>query len=181
MSNKSARQVADGFHLLQNLWHTMETELSRADRSTGSALLPNADSEDKIGSTTPRAQRQLARQTHHHSRKMIFDTICALRGKGMSIDNIARQTGFGRRSIAKWLKFDAPLDRRPAAVRPSSPLYFQEYLLGRWSAGVVRGRDLFDEIKRRGYTGSFSRSGFWPGGDTPTIREETLRPRRPRL
>lgn len=87
---------------------------------------------------------------------MIFDTICTLRGEGMSIDNIARQTGFSRRSITKWLKFDAPPDRRPAALRPSSPRYFQEYLSQRWSADVVRGRDLYDAIKRRGYTGSFS-------------------------
>lgn len=82
--------------------------------------------------------------------------IRTLRDTGMSIDNIARQTGFGRRSITKWLKFDAPPERRPAALRPSSPRYFQEYLLRRWTAGVVRGRDLFDEIKRRGYIGRFS-------------------------
>ena len=30
-----ARQVADRFHLLQNLRETIETQLSRADRSTG--------------------------------------------------------------------------------------------------------------------------------------------------
>ena len=36
-----ARQVADRFHLLQNLRETIETQLSRADRSTGRALLPN--------------------------------------------------------------------------------------------------------------------------------------------
>ena len=157
-----ARQVADRFHLLQNLRLTIETELSRADRSTGRALLPNAESDNEIGATisstqrTAAAQRQIARQTHRHSRQAVFDTIRTLRDTGMSIDNIARQTGFGRRSIAKWLKFDAPPDRRPAALRPSSPRYFQEYLLPRWSAGVVRGRDLFDEIKRRGSTGSFS-------------------------
>lgn len=65
-----ARQIADRFHLLQNLRLTIETELSRADRSTGRALLPNADSEDEIGAIissaqrTVAAQRQLARQTH---------------------------------------------------------------------------------------------------------------------
>jgi transposase len=36
-----ARQVADRFHLLQNLRETIETQLSRADRSTGRALCPN--------------------------------------------------------------------------------------------------------------------------------------------
>ncbi len=108
-------------------------------------------------------RRQLARQTHRHSRQAVFDsrqavfdTMRTLRDTGMSIDNIARQTGFGRRTIAKWLKFDAPPDRRPAAPRPSTPRYFHEYLSQRRNDGGVRGRDLFDEIKRRGYTCSFS-------------------------
>ncbi|HML15528.1 MAG TPA: transposase, partial [Bryobacteraceae bacterium] len=34
--------------------------------------------------------------------------------------------------------------------------YFEEYLSRRWSEGCVRGRRLFQEIKARGYTGSFS-------------------------
>jgi len=126
-----ARQVADRFHLLQNLRLTIETELSRADRSTGRALLPNADSDDEIGATissaqcTVAAQRQIARQTHRRSRQAVFDTIRTLRDRGMSIDNIARQTGFGRRSITNGsssmhLRTDAqPLcDRvRPAISR----------------------------------------------------------------
>jgi transposase len=41
-----ARQVADRFHLLQNLRETIETQLSRADRSTGRALLPESNDED---------------------------------------------------------------------------------------------------------------------------------------
>jgi hypothetical protein len=42
-----ARQVADRFRLLQNLRETIETQLSRANRSTGRALLPSSDGEDE--------------------------------------------------------------------------------------------------------------------------------------
>jgi len=42
------------------------------------------------------------------------------------------------------------------APKPSSPAYYQDYLARRWAEGCVRGRDLFEEIRRRGYTGSFS-------------------------
>src|SRR5215470_15718361 len=38
----------------------------------------------------------------------------------------------------------------------SSPRYFEEYLSRRWAEGCVRGRQLFREVKARGYTGSFS-------------------------
>jgi transposase len=38
----------------------------------------------------------------------------------------------------------------------TSPRYFEDYLSHRWSEGCARGRRLFQEIKARGYTGSFS-------------------------
>ena len=41
-----ARQVADRFHLLQNLREAIETQLSRADRPTGRALLPETKDEE---------------------------------------------------------------------------------------------------------------------------------------
>ena len=60
------------------------------------------------------------------------------------------------RSVRKWLKFSAPPERRAAEPTPCSPNYFLTYLSGRWAEGCVRGRQLFQEIKLRGYTGSFS-------------------------
>ncbi len=60
------------------------------------------------------------------------------------------------RSVRKWLKFSAPSERRAAEPTPCSPNYFLTYLSGRWAEGCVRGRQLFQEIKLRGYTGSFS-------------------------
>jgi transposase len=38
----------------------------------------------------------------------------------------------------------------------TSPRYFEEYLSRRWTEGCVRGQRLFQEIKARGYTSSFS-------------------------
>ena len=75
---------------------------------------------------------------------------------GTSIGDIARQTGFGPRSIRKWLKFSTPPERRATAPKPCSPNYFLDYLSRRWAEGCVRGRELLYEIKVRGYTGSFS-------------------------
>jgi transposase len=158
-----ARQVADRFHLLQNLRETIETQLSRADRSTGRALLPESNDEDPAtiacgsgGRRDAAAHRHLTRQAHRRSRQAIFDQIHILREAGTSIGDIARQTGFGPRSIRKWLKFTAPPERRAPAPKPCSPKYFLDYLSRRWAEGCVRGRELLYEIKLRGYTGSFS-------------------------
>jgi hypothetical protein len=161
-----ARQVADRFHLLQNLRETIETQLSRADRSTGRALLPESNDEDATtiacgpgGRRDAAAHRHLTRQAHRRSRQAIFDQIHILREAGTSIGDIARQTGFGPRSIRKWLKFTAPPERRATAPKPCSPNYFIDYLSHRWAEGCVRGRELLHEIKLRGYTGSFSHLG----------------------
>lgn len=149
-----ARQVADRFHLLQNLRETIETQLSRADRSTGRALLPESNDEDPAttacgsgGRRAAAAHRHLTRQAHRRSRQAIFDQIHILREAGTSIRDIARQTGFGPRSIRKWLKFTAPPERRATAPKPCSPNYFLDYLSRRWAEGCVRGRELLNEIK----------------------------------
>src|SRR5512136_3029463 len=70
--------------------------------------------------------------------------------------DIARQTGFDRRTVAKWIRAEAPPERSAAAPKTTSPWHFEDYLSRRWSEGCVRGRRLFQEIEARGYTGSFS-------------------------
>lgn len=160
-----ARQVADRFHLLQNFRQTIEAQLSRADRSGGRPLLPSSHGDGGrspavVGS--PRGQpavadhRQLVRKAHLRSRQAIFDHMRMLRDAGTSISDIAKRTGFDRRSIKKWLQQTAPAERRARMPKPCSPLYFRDYLSRRWAEGCVRGRDLFHEIKPRGYSGSFS-------------------------
>src|SRR5208282_5861221 len=89
----------------------------------------------------------------------IFNQIRTLRDAGSSIGDVARETGFGPRSIRKWLKFSEPPERRATAPKPCSPSYFLDYLSRRWAEGCIRGRELLQEIKLRGYTGSFSHLG----------------------
>ena len=44
----------------------------------------------------------------------------------------------------------------PSTITAKAPRYFEEYLARRWAKGCVRGRRLFQEVKARGDTGSFS-------------------------
>ncbi|WP_420895267.1 hypothetical protein [Sinorhizobium meliloti] len=52
--------------------------------------------------------------------------------------------------------FETPPDRRRLALKPTSPLYFEAFLVECWKDGNRCGRRLFHDIKQRGYTGSFS-------------------------
>ena len=158
-----ARQIADRFHILQNFREAIQAQLSRTAGSSARPLLP-ADGDgdeaavscsawDKYGGAE---HRRLTRMTNQRSRQATFDRVRALRRDGRTISDIVQQTGFDRRTIAKWIRADALPQRNASAPKTTSPRHFEDYLSRRWSEGCVRGRRLFQEIKARGYTGSFS-------------------------
>jgi transposase len=160
-----ARQVADRFHLLQNLRQAIEAQLNRTSTATSRSILPRAsdwDETDFVRPGGPQGQQGLAE--HHHiirdarlrSRWDTHQRIRSLQDARKPLSVIAQEVGLDRRTVGKWLEATAPPTRRPKALAPGSPNYFHEYPARRWSEGRVRGRDLFDEIKLQGYAGSYS-------------------------
>jgi len=143
-----AEQVADRFHVVQNLRQAIEEQMNLHGRATGRALLSDADNITAEGSLLK------SRLAHRTSREEIFTTIHALRNQGLTCSEIGRRTGFPRRSIAKWLQFETPPDRRRAALKPTSPWYFEEFLSQSWKGGIRTGSALFRLIRERGYEGS---------------------------
>jgi hypothetical protein len=135
--------------------------MSRADRSTGRTLLPDADDEDRYDAMSHEERQTAARHrrhvphTHRQSRQAVFDTVHAMRNQGLLFSEIASRTGYGRRRIVP--PGSLMMSCRTGAEQPEAdPRLFEEYLAQRWQDGIRRGRDLFHEIKLRGYTGSFS-------------------------
>lgn len=145
-----ARQVADRFHLVQNLRTAIKEQMS----FHGHAYVRPILSEDAIASTT--AQHRRTRLAHRQSRQEIFDTLHALRQRGLTYSQIARRTGYKRRSVTNWLTSNAPRDRNRAALNPTSPLYFEAFLTECWKDGNRLGRHLLHDLRNRGYTGSRS-------------------------
>jgi transposase len=139
--------------------------MSLSGRVTGRAILSEEDNVDAA------VHRRHARLAHRQSREEVFSTIHALRNEGLSYCEIERRTGYKRRSVAKWLTFKTPPDRRRAALNPTSPWYFEEFLAQCWKDGNRCGRHLFHDVKQRGYTGSFSNLerllGAWRRSDKP--------------
>ena len=162
-----ARQIADRFHILQNLREAIQAQLGRTAGSSARPLLP-ADVDDEREAVILRSPRDKhggaehrcpTRMVNQRSRQASFEWVHALHREGSSVSDIVRQTGFDRRTIAKWIRAEALPPRNAAAPKTTSPRNFEEYLSRRWSEGCVRGvrgRHLFQEINARGYTGSFS-------------------------
>jgi len=92
-----ARQIADRFHILQNLREAIQAQLSRTAGSSARPLLP-ADGDgdeaaiscsawDKYGGAE---HRRLTRMTNQRSRQATFDRVRALRRDGRTISDIVQ-------------------------------------------------------------------------------------------
>lgn len=136
-----ASQVADRFHLIQNLRLAIEEQMSISGRATGRALLPDEDIEidhdDRaLHERAPETPwRNQLRRAHRQSRKEVFETVHALSKEGLNCSEIARRTGYGRRSIAKWLTFETP--PRPTQGRATADI---SSILRSLSHPVLEGR-----------------------------------------
>jgi len=161
-----ARQVADRFHLLQNLRQTIEQQLSRAPRPTRQPATVTADAGTDVlvaarrrghGQQPALAEhRQLAREGRRAAHQRMFDRVKVLHAAGNGIRAIVRETGYNWRTVAKWVPLDELPERNIMAPKSTTPSKFQTYLSQRWAEGCTTGRDLLPEIKCLGYTGSLS-------------------------
>jgi hypothetical protein len=89
----------------------------------------------------------------------MFNRVKALQLAGHGVTAIVRQTGFNRRTVAKWLRLDELPERNVMAPRPNTPSGFHDHLARRWAEGCTSGRALLLEIRDLGYTGSLSHLG----------------------
>jgi len=174
IATPQARQVADRFHLYADLRVAIEEQMSLSGRARGRALLPDkiiGNAQVDLIQDDPHVDathRRRVRHGHRQSRQVVFETVHALRKKGLSCSAIARRTGYGRRSIAKWLTFETPPDRRKSVLKPTSPI----------KDGNRCGRHLYT-ISNSAVTSAVSRisSDFSQPGAAPRGRARTVRRR----
>jgi hypothetical protein len=174
----AATQVADRFHLVQNLRGTIERELSMHGVQLRVAVLgtvgpPSALSVPALDADrspvcmpgNPRERRllparrlamemEIARQRRQQE-QALFDRVKALQAAGLPMSVIAHQLGCNRRRLDRWGKVRELPARRMMPPRPGSVETFRAYLRQRWDAGYRNGRMLFDEIRALGYVGTY--------------------------
>jgi len=105
--------------------------------------------------------------------------IRAMQNRGMSVSEIARQTGHDRKTVRKVL--NGPLvpeaQERQPRKRKIDP--FVPYLVGRIERGVLNAHKLYHEIKEMGYEGGETQVRAFVQGHRPqresvaTVRYET--------
>ena len=162
-----ATQVADRFHVLQNLaealTHVFTTHSRALDAVNATAhqqpvLLPDGTRAVPVPPPpTPPAEEARAAQRAAR-RQARYDAVWALHRQGWSTTAIAVQVGCSCRTIERYLQMPTwPVRQHRRHYGRSIVNPYQAYLLERWNAGCHTAIQLFQEIQARGYAGSYRR------------------------
>jgi transposase len=162
----AAIQVADRFHLLQNLrealtqvfaTHGQALEAVNAllrqhpvPLSDGAVAVPVPPAETPRPAQQRTAQRQARRRTLHAQ-------VWALHHDGWTARAIAQHVGLSLRTVHRDLRSATFAPRKRRSDRGDSLLKpYKPYVLQRWNAGCYTAMRLFRDLQQRGYTGSYA-------------------------
>ena len=156
-----AQQIADRFHLLQNLSFCVQAWLERRKKAVFESLLklnpislktrepPESTSSNHSSSDSHRGYQTQAERAERIEQ---YKTVRDLSDEGTGVTEIARVVGLAKSTIRFWLKrgeFPIRLGRRSKLSNEH-----EDYLRSRWNKGVSNAAKLHRELLDRGYTGS---------------------------
>jgi len=163
----AATQVADRFHLLQNLaevlaqvFTTQSNALEAVNAAVRQQPVPLPDGTVAMPVPPPRtpalAEQQAAHRAAH--RQATYDGVGTLHRQGWTVAAIATQVGRSRRTIERYLRTPTwPVRQHRSHYGRSVLNPYKAYLLERWNAGCRTAMQLFRELQPQGYTGSYRR------------------------
>ena len=155
-----AEQVADRFHLVQNLAAVLETVFTAhvADLRTVEQATLDADLGQAVrpGPSHREAPKQAKADERRERRLAKYQQVWALHRDGWTGEAIARHLGISRRTVVRYLRHETFPERRGRSDAGRSRLdRWKPIVLERWNAGCRNSRRLFHEIQRQGYRGSY--------------------------
>ena len=159
-----ATQVADRFHLLQNLvdaleqvFHTHRTALVAVNDAIRRQGVPVADGTVAVAVPPPPPTGQEKTAQRRARRVECHQQVWALREHGWPGHAIAAHLGIGKSTVFRYLRTATLPERTRRADRGRSILNpYKPYLLERWNAGCCDALRLYGELQQRGYPGSYA-------------------------
>lgn len=162
-----AIQVADRFHLMENLAEALEKtfrnnvrELKEVESNMfrQSQLILNPTIEvAAVPPPAPEKKDLLHAQQCRDKRLAHYQQTWELHEQGLSFKEIAQQVGISLKSIQRYLKQPNFCERQKRHDRGRSNLDpYKPYILKRWNQGFRQGRQLYEEIKALGYQNSYN-------------------------
>ncbi len=162
----AATQVADRFHLLQNLREALDQVFLTHEHALEAVntlmrqqpvLLPEGaiavPVPPPVETPTPAQQRAGQRQAR---RQALHTQVWALHHQGWTAPAIAQHVGLSLRTVQRDLRSATFAGRKRRSDRGDSILNpYKPYLLERWNAGCYTAMRLFRALRQRGYAGGY--------------------------
>ncbi len=161
-----AIQVADRFHLMQNVRQALVRMLERRHRRLVAAARDVAATRSQASSTLsirgpPKhaRERQLPRrpplrEVRRSRRLERYQKVMALHREGSSQRRIAKQLGINRGTVGRYVHMGGFLERAPRKYA-SKVDSFTDYLRKRWEEGCHNAAQLARELMGQGFRGSY--------------------------
>jgi transposase len=160
-----AVQIADRFHIFKNLMETVEQSLSHHHstlRQAAAAILPmqyqaaisDVNKTLSLAAIPKRKSEELRSQQRREKRLARYEEVKRLHKEGLSIRAIGRELGMDREAVRNFIKAEVFPERALVLPKPSRLDQYLPYLKLRWEQGCYNVRQLYREIKKRGYNGS---------------------------
>lgn len=163
----NAVQVADRFHLMQNLAEALEQVLSAHSQDLSiiderRRQEPGTCEDGSVAGPVVPPPRQPSAEKLAEQRRArrvaIFDQVWTLRQQGWSGRAIAQHLGLGKATVFRYLRSPVFPERKGRSDRGKRSLLrgYKDYLVQRWNEGCQEALDLFHEIQSQGYGGSYA-------------------------
>jgi len=157
-----AVQVADRFHLLQNLAETLEVvftahakDLRAAEQARREAMAAEHHTV-LIPPPEPQARARGLAVARRELRVAVHEQIWTLRGQGWSRQVIARHLGISRSTVIRHLRSEVFPERKGRPDAGHSLLDpWQHIVFEHWNSGRRHGRQMFRMLQTDGYRGSY--------------------------
>ncbi|MBN1452208.1 MAG: ISL3 family transposase [Anaerolineales bacterium] len=158
-------EVADRFHLMQNVREVLERFLDRhpallhtAKRAIEASEQENESQDSQLPEETPRklTKTEQKRQSTRQRRMMRYEEVIRLKAQGYSMRTSAKMLGISRMTIARYLRADSFVEMSQRKKMPSALGSFEDYIQQRWDEGCHNGSEIFREICTLGFKGSRS-------------------------
>jgi transposase len=163
-----AVQVADRWHLLQNLrdalrevvrrFHAKARQASKAARPGTLSLdtaAPSGGSPPEDLYERPRLTRYQERQQERRQRRLErYQQVKDLHQQGVAQREIGRRLGMNRATVRGLVRAESFPERAPRQA-PRRTDQVIDYLQRRWNEGCRNAVQVFEELKARGFAGSY--------------------------
>jgi transposase len=180
----NAIQVADRFHLMQNLRTAIEEILkqmvdvrhvaaealaAQTNLLQPTATTATAGDETSVNSSLPlpdirRARdpyRKRVQEQRRAQRLERYEQVLALHQAGALQQEIAEHLTITRATVSRYLKATGFPERAPYPRLESKLDPYHTYLSERWAAGETNGRHLWQKLQEQGFTGSLMSVMRW--------------------